>query len=87
MSGMTLGSMIEADRRLRAHEVTVRRQNKVARDAEVWRRYEAEFEARGVPGVGSEAEARQVSESESDPQGGPAAEETRPRKRGGRTSG
>nr|OQO20654.1 hypothetical protein B0A51_10661 [Rachicladosporium sp. CCFEE 5018] len=43
MSGMTAGSMIEADRRLRSHEVLVRNQKKVARDAEVWRRYEAEY--------------------------------------------
>ena len=43
MSGMTAGSMIEADRRLRAHEVAVRNQKKIARDAEVWRRYEADY--------------------------------------------
>ncbi|KAF2719868.1 hypothetical protein K431DRAFT_286348 [Polychaeton citri CBS 116435] len=43
MSGMTIGSMIEADRRLRAHEIFVRHQKKIARDAEVWRRYEEEF--------------------------------------------
>ncbi|KAK3619523.1 hypothetical protein LTR56_023958 [Elasticomyces elasticus] len=43
MSGMTAGSMIEADRRLRAHEVIVRRQRVVARDAEVWKQYELDF--------------------------------------------
>jgi len=43
MSGMTAGSMIEADRRLRAHEVAVRNQRKIARDAEVWRRYEEDY--------------------------------------------
>ncbi|KAK3673676.1 hypothetical protein LTR78_006581 [Recurvomyces mirabilis] len=43
MSGMTLGSMIEADKRLREHEVVVRRQKVMRRDAEVWKRYEAEF--------------------------------------------
>ncbi|KAK3075257.1 hypothetical protein LTR53_001622 [Teratosphaeriaceae sp. CCFEE 6253] len=43
MSGMTAGSMIEADRRLRVHEVQVRRQKVAARDAEVWRRYESDF--------------------------------------------
>jgi len=43
MSGMTTGSMIEADRRLRAHEVMVRRQRVVARDAQVWKRYESDF--------------------------------------------
>lgn len=55
MSGMTLGSMIEADRRLREHEVGVRQARKIQRDAAVWRRYEEEFERRGVPGVGSES--------------------------------
>lgn len=63
MSGMTVGSMIEADRRLRAHETIVRQQHRVARDAEVWRRYEEEFEARGVPGIASEAVANQSAES------------------------
>lgn len=43
MSGMTIGGMIEADRRLRAHELTVRYQKRIARDAEVWRRYEEDF--------------------------------------------
>jgi len=43
MSGMTAGSMIEADRRLRQHEVLIRNQKKIARDAEVWRRYEEEY--------------------------------------------
>lgn len=43
MSGMTFGSMVEADRRLRAHEVNVRRNRQLARDREVWRRYEQEF--------------------------------------------
>ncbi|GAB7343655.1 hypothetical protein MBLNU457_1647t2 [Dothideomycetes sp. NU457] len=51
--------MIEADRRLRAHETIVRHQHRVARDAEVWRRYEEEFEAKGVPGIASEAVAEQ----------------------------
>ncbi|RMY52990.1 hypothetical protein D0863_14087 [Hortaea werneckii] len=43
MSGMTLGSMIEADQRLRRHELLIRQQKKLHRDAEVWRRYEAEI--------------------------------------------
>ena len=59
MSGMTGGSMIEADRRLRAHEVVVRQQKKVARDAEVWKRYEDEYERRGVPGIGSDSRSGQ----------------------------
>ena len=40
MSGMTFGSVIEADRRLRLHGAAVRRQKIINRDAEVWRRYE-----------------------------------------------
>lgn len=47
--------MIEADRRLRWHELEVRKAKKIARDVEVWRRYESEYESRGVPGIGSEA--------------------------------
>ncbi|EMC96894.1 hypothetical protein BAUCODRAFT_23319 [Baudoinia panamericana UAMH 10762] len=43
MSGMTIGSMIEADKRLRAHERLVRREKTIARDAEVWRRYEEDY--------------------------------------------
>lgn len=37
------GSMIEADRRLRWHEDLVRKQKKLAADAEVWRRYREEY--------------------------------------------
>nr|POE65138.1 hypothetical protein CFP56_34806 [Quercus suber] len=44
MSGMTLGSMIEADQRLRMHEVQVRGRKKLARDAEVWRQYQQDFD-------------------------------------------
>ncbi|KAG8630053.1 hypothetical protein KVT40_001672 [Elsinoe batatas] len=44
MSSMTFGSIIEADQRLRQHEVLVRQQKKIARDAEVWRRYETEYQ-------------------------------------------
>ncbi|KAF2095238.1 hypothetical protein NA57DRAFT_79727 [Rhizodiscina lignyota] len=46
MSGMCIGSMIEADQRLRLYETQVRRQKRLQRDAAVWQRYEAEFEAR-----------------------------------------
>lgn len=55
MSGMTFGGMIEADRRLRVHEALVRRNNKIQKDAAVWRSYENELEKKGTPGVGSEA--------------------------------
>ena len=47
MSGMTIGSMIEADRRLRQHEIRVRTQKKIQRDAEVWRRYEEDHLSKG----------------------------------------
>ncbi|KAI9811002.1 MAG: hypothetical protein M1827_005734 [Pycnora praestabilis] len=50
MSGMTVGSMIEADRRLRDYEVIVRRNKRLARDQAVWDRYEmlvVEDEGRG----------------------------------------
>jgi len=69
MSGMTLGSILEADRRLREHGADVRKQTKMARDAAVWRRYEAEFEQRGTPGVSSEASAGQKSDVIERPKG------------------
>lgn len=47
MSGMTFGSIIEADRRLRIHGAWQRQQKKVLRDAEVWRRYEEDYELQG----------------------------------------
>jgi hypothetical protein len=46
MSGMTIGSMIEADRRLRTHELAMRTRKRIARDAEVWRRYEEDYQQR-----------------------------------------
>jgi len=44
MSGMTFGSIVEADRRLRVHGAWQRQQKKVIRDAEVWRRYEEDYD-------------------------------------------
>jgi len=44
MSGMTFGSIVEADRRLRLHGAWQRQHKKNLRDAEVWRRYEQEYE-------------------------------------------
>ncbi|KAI5365488.1 Putative respiratory complex factor Rcf3 [Septoria linicola] len=44
MSGMTAGAIIDADRRLIAHEQLMRNRKKVARDAEVWRRYEEDYQ-------------------------------------------
>lgn len=43
MSGMTFGSIVEADKRLRMHGAWQRQQKKVLRDAEVWRRYEEDY--------------------------------------------
>ena len=66
MSGMTLGGMIEADRRLREYEGLVRRRKRVQRDQLVWRKWEGLVEggeaggsagggrAGGVPDLGSE---------------------------------
>lgn len=42
MSGMAIGSMIEADKRLRQHEKNVRAHKQLARDAAVWNSYFAE---------------------------------------------
>jgi len=44
MSGMTFGSIVEADRRLRLHGAWQRQHKKNLRDAEVWKRYEQEYE-------------------------------------------
>ncbi|KAI9714778.1 MAG: hypothetical protein M1820_000067 [Bogoriella megaspora] len=59
MSGMVIGSMIEADHRLRAYEVQVRRRKRMMKDAETWRRFEEEFEEKGTPGVGSDSRVGQ----------------------------
>ncbi|MCJ1439138.1 hypothetical protein MMC27_008529 [Xylographa pallens] len=48
MSGMTLGGMVEADRRLRAYEGAVRQRKRVERDEAVWRRYETLLEEEAV---------------------------------------
>lgn len=58
MSGMILGSMIEADKRMIAYEHHVRHQKRIRRDMEVWRRYEEDFENRGTPGVGAESNVK-----------------------------
>lgn len=55
-------SMVEADRRLVAHEQWMRAQKRLARDAEVWRRYEQEFEELGTPGVGAESKVSNKSQ-------------------------
>jgi hypothetical protein len=58
MSGMILGSMIEADKRMIAYEHRIRHQKRLARDMEVWRRYEEDFEKKGTPGVGGEGNVK-----------------------------
>ena len=69
MSGMILGGMLGADQRIIAYEHRIRHQKRIARDVEVWRRYEEEYESRGTPGVGGEgnvkgAKAGQISTRE-----------------------
>lgn len=58
MSGMVLGGMLEADRRVIAYQHHVRHQMRLQRDMEVWRRYEEEFEKSGTPGVGAESNVK-----------------------------
>ncbi|XDG02417.1 hypothetical protein ABKA04_002032 [Annulohypoxylon sp. FPYF3050] len=43
MSGMIIGSMIEADYRMRQYEQRVRMQRRMARDRAVWADYEKEL--------------------------------------------
>ncbi|ORY71317.1 uncharacterized protein BCR38DRAFT_479819 [Pseudomassariella vexata] len=47
MSGMIVGSMIEADARMRQYEQQVRIQRRVARDRAMWETFEREFEEDG----------------------------------------
>lgn len=44
MSGMVMGGMIDADRRIRDYEATVRVQRRMRIDRATWERYEKEFE-------------------------------------------
>ncbi|KAK1672596.1 hypothetical protein BDP55DRAFT_672845 [Colletotrichum godetiae] len=43
MSAMVLGSMLEADSRLREYEARVRLQKRILRDRAKWERFEREF--------------------------------------------
>lgn len=43
MSGMVLGSMIEADHRLRQYEARMRVQRRIAREQAYWRNIEKEY--------------------------------------------
>ncbi|MCJ1483475.1 hypothetical protein MMC06_003642 [Schaereria dolodes] len=58
MSGMTVGSMIEADRRLRAYEITVRAQKRMKRDEGAWKAFEEGFEKEIDKGNKREEETR-----------------------------
>lgn len=44
LSGMTVGSCIEGERRLREFEDRARRIRKIKRDQEAWRRFEEDYE-------------------------------------------
>lgn len=44
MSGMTVGSVIEADQRFRAYEKHTRRMRRVKRDQEAWKRYQDDYQ-------------------------------------------
>jgi len=56
MSGMILGGYLEADKRMINYQHAVRHHKRVARDMEIWRRYEDSYEERGTPGVGAESD-------------------------------
>ncbi|KAH7074599.1 hypothetical protein BKA63DRAFT_316633 [Paraphoma chrysanthemicola] len=55
MSGMIVGGYLEAERRMYMYQYNIRHQRRIARDTEVWRRYEEDYEERGTPGVGAES--------------------------------
>lgn len=49
MSGMILGSMIEADYRMRQYEHQIRIQRRVAHDRAMWEMFEREYKEEGAP--------------------------------------
>jgi hypothetical protein len=55
MSGMILGGYLEADKRMINYQHRIRHHKRLARDMEVWRRYEDTYEEKGTPGVGAES--------------------------------
>jgi hypothetical protein len=61
MSGMAFGAMIEADQRLRQHEVIMRTRKRIARDAEVWRRYEEDYQDQESAEAGSKSSSSSAS--------------------------
>jgi len=50
MSGMILGGMLEADKRMIRYQHQVRYQKRLARDMAVWRQYEESYEEREARG-------------------------------------
>ncbi|EON66584.1 hypothetical protein W97_05830 [Coniosporium apollinis CBS 100218] len=62
MSGMAVGSMIEADRRMLAYERKIRAEKRIARDAEVWKRYKMDFEESAAQRGGREGAAAKGKE-------------------------
>lgn len=69
MSGMTLGGMIEADRRLREYEGVVRRRKRVERDQEVWRKWEGLVEGEKMEAPAPVDESRGVPDVKAPPGG------------------
>lgn len=61
MSGMVVGSMIEADRRLRLYEAQVRFQKRQMIDRAMWEKYEREFEETPVDTGSGEGAAAGVT--------------------------
>lgn len=51
MSGMTIGSIIEADRRLRDYEKHARRMRRLRKDQLTWKAYEEDY-SRGAGAMG-----------------------------------
>ncbi|PMD28412.1 hypothetical protein NA56DRAFT_640062 [Hyaloscypha hepaticicola] len=49
MSGMIMGSCLEADHRIRQYEAKLRMEKRMIRDRAVWEQYEQEFEQTPVP--------------------------------------
>lgn len=61
MSGMTLGSIIGAERRVKDYEVRMRRLRRVRKDAEVWRKYEEDYANQGKSHQRMQGEVNQVA--------------------------
>jgi hypothetical protein len=57
--------MIEADNRLRAHERLMRKRKALARDAEVWRKYEEDYLEREADALIQQQQQRQQQQQQS----------------------